>query len=222
MNILYFLLLLLSAVDWSFASTVIPTAKRQFTYRFNIKASPEIEHFDGLMASYKGRWLKLSSGWCLFNDDQEIVTMSVVILDQAPCFDTVGNTVTSFSLKNSTKARWFRITRRTLFEGEKIKYSWDIEEVTSKKTSNKIPKNAFVIYINPDFVEDLHCAQYDSKERNIIALPTLRLKNSVTQEDFDDSLGLCALELVDVRPLHTAPAYQETRDAQTITLLPIA
>jgi hypothetical protein len=197
-------------------------AKKQFTYRFNIKGSPEIDHFDGLVATYKGRWLRLSSGWCLFNDDQEIITLNVVVLGQAPSIDNIGNTITGFSITDTTQARWFRITRRTMFEGEKIKYFWDINEVTSKKTSNKIPKNAFVIYLDPDFVENLQCGQQNSLERNIVALPTLILKSSVTQEDFDNALGECACGAIEARTVHTPPMYQENRDAQTITLLPIS
>lgn len=199
--------------------------KKPCTYRFNVKSSANIQRFDGLMAFYKGTELKLSSGWCLFNDDQEIVTLTIVVINQAPCFENIGNTITSFSLQKNTDARWFRITRRTEFSEakEKIYYTWEIEEITAKKISAKIPKNAFIIFLDPTFVEGLQFKELNtSHDKNIISLPTLILNKEITQDEFDDFLGLCALELVDIRPLHTAPSFKENRESTTITLLPVS
>lgn len=129
----------------------------------------------------------------------------------------VHNIIEHLKLEDGQPYLCFRC-RRTFYlagsDGKQELSSWQIEQVNLDSNAHnyiKIPENTIIIIADPEWIDSLSANEWDARSA-VIKLPTLVLKNSVTQQELDDLAIMINLSMMDHRTFHK-PTRKATKQA---------
>lgn len=157
-----------------------------FTYMFRIKFPYHIENAK-VCAYFKGYKLEFENDLALILQHKPITNLFVVITEQVNNKKTANNIRYLERIKNKN-CRFFYVTRK--FDNIANEYcGWKIHEEDSKNIPIKIPEKSIVILLNPNFVSGLSYNEADNfcDNKNLISLPTLKIKSNIKQKDLNKS-----------------------------------
>ncbi|MGE0206458.1 MAG: hypothetical protein AB7R69_01265 [Candidatus Babeliales bacterium] len=189
--------------SWTCANTSFPMPKSVIllgSIQFNVSIDRELE----LPILFKGKEYSAKvettgdSHKAHFElyEEEKPETLYVLITDYLALPE--NTLVESLSTSPDHPYRFFKLTRTILDDGTS---TWSIEEVISKQKSIKIPDNTIITFINPNVVEKIQPMPWH-KESNILQLPIIKLKESITKAMLYDLADKMKLSLLDFKFLH--------------------
>ncbi|MGC2310290.1 MAG: hypothetical protein WA432_01555 [Candidatus Babeliaceae bacterium] len=108
-------------------------------------------------------------------------------------------------------------------------YHWHINPRLPQEVAARIPDNALIILLDPDFIEELHNPELELHKKNqlieqnsrafTLYFPLIKIKKDITPQQFKQSLMKHACEL-EMKTLHKTPevALKQVNQQHIITL----
>ena len=98
--------------------------------------------------------------------------------------------------------RFFKLVRYLKPNEEgKLQESWAVQELSHEKPEIDIPVNTFIFSIPPEFVKTLEPLSWPSNTHSI-KLPTIILKEDISEEEFDNTCNRLIAGWVDLLGFH--------------------
>jgi hypothetical protein len=173
-------------------------------YILSVDAPKQLQNTKGLHAYYKGNSLDLSEQWCLIPEKNHHVTFTIIITDDID-FEARGNNIRYLKRKPDRPCLWYDITLKQNNGNKSSYYTWAIEQRSLNEVSERIPEHAITLLMPPNLVDTLRSEENQLAafgKKQCIMLPTVILKNNITQRTFDNAMieSICASLNID--PIH--------------------
>jgi hypothetical protein len=192
------ILALFGGLQISFSQSIIH-------YIFEVKFPFGIKKIEGFTATYKGRDLSLNNGNCFFEEENEIASLSIIILPQY-CYVAEGNNIRYVLRKKEDPCKWYQLTARCEKNDQGVFYHWDIEEKDPKKQPQRLPGNALVVFADPSCIETIKAPRIssiiDSGSHKAAYLPLLVIKQDLSEEVFMTMINHELLQTLDCKNIH--------------------
>lgn len=165
-----------------------------------------------LCGYYKGEELEFDTDFCTLIQTQEAPQFALFIAkpEHAPRPKSDGKNIYYLERRAHAPCRLFYFTRRTsstnaqALEGKPL---WLIEEEQESNIPTRIPDDAIILLINPNYIQEVKEKTADKYTEKIgattlINLPTIILKPTLTQEQLQQASDTSLLASLDLKAIH--------------------
>ncbi len=171
-------------------------SERQLAYVTRIKYSTPGKKAPSIPCLYHGSAVMCKNGFCRL-PEAELRTFFSLIITPRVEFVSHRSTRSMKRIKGSP-CKWYNLSLRFTDSAKDKKkfYEWTIEEVDASKRPLRLPDHAsLIIELDPTFIEKLEPPS--STGPNAIKLPSVILKDSVTEEEIEKALVTIAAQAPD-------------------------
>lgn len=164
-----------------------------YSMRINFPAT--FKKIPALCGYYKGYKLEFDENMCIIPENNQACSyFTVIITEQVK--HTRDGTLEHLQRFADKPCRLFHISRRDK--------QWHVQEEHTDNIPVRLPEEALVLLINPVFVDSFSTQDSTRIDTPIITLPTLYIKPTVTQQEFDISALQALFASLDVNPVHSS------------------
>lgn len=181
MNKLNFLLFILLMEYATFSFSVFYVMKISYNNKEN---NPLV------LGYYKGQKMKFDQDMCFFKDKDKTATFILVVTDQV---------TTRTSLHNITYLERIPNKPCKIYYFSQQGNKWEVEEENIEDMPNRLADSAFVLLLNPEYIEKIDSTLVTSSD-NCIYLPKIHIKNL---HGLSNELDIIALNSLDTNAVHS-------------------
>jgi hypothetical protein len=164
-----------------------------YSMRINFPAT--FKKIPVLCGYYKGYKLEFDENLCIIPENNQACSYFTVIITEQVQHINDG-TLEHLTRLADKPCRLFHVSRRDK--------QWHVQEELTDNIPLRLPEEALVLLINPLFIEDFKAQESTRLEIPIITLPTLYIKSTVTQQEFDITALRALFASLDVNPVHSS------------------
>lgn len=181
------------------------------TYILKIKFPQNIEHPPKINGCYKGYRLEFENNLCFIKQTQPSGQFIFVITPEIePKIE--GNNVKYLERHENKPCRLFYVS----YNHENKEPEWLIEEELAENLPLRIPEDALILFMDPNYIKTIECSENSKKESvQIINLPEIIIKNEISQSELQIASIHSLLASLDVNAICT-PLKKVSKQERTV------
>lgn len=189
----------------SFGILVTPVCVEAQTYIVRVKLPEQLgmKEAPGLKAFYKGCPIDLDKCCAILPENENILTISVLIIQDDIDFHGSNNSIRYLKRPQDKQCKWYDLTisYERLADCEEDIYRWYVKERTSEEVPTRIPDNTIIMFFDPELVEVL-TPEPELLKHGVISMPLITFKRDIKPEVFEDALLYSTLASLDLSAIH--------------------
>ncbi len=185
MNLLLFRLPILFSViflNLTPTNAANKTSQNQITYILSLNLPEKIKNAPTINASYKGYRLAFENKLCYITEAKQSNNFVLVITPEVePKIE--GKSVKYLERSKDKPCRLFYISNFNFNDLGNL--DWTVEEEKPENLPIKLPEDAIIILMNPNYIEKIQPINSTNKNNNLKHLAEIIIKKDVSQDELD-------------------------------------
>lgn len=164
-------------------------------YSMHINFPATFKKIPVLCGYYKGYKLEFDENLCIIPENNPAYSYFTVIITEQVKYTSEG-TLEHLERLADKPCRLFHLSCRDK--------QWHVQEEHADNIPSRLPAEALVLLINPTLVDGFNIQSNKRTTTPIITLPTLYIKPTITQQEFDIHAIQALSASLDVNPVHSS------------------
>jgi hypothetical protein len=219
-----FLLFVLAALCSSFSVISLATAPSQYSYIVSLTYASLTQH-GPIRLYYKGNRISLNDGFGII-PEAHLPSSFLLVITQEPYAQHASSGVKGIARDKEAAVRCFDVDFIShVDETSALKYRWNCIERSAEDIPLLLPENALIFPFDPALIDTVLFSEEASLPANsesgqgnhVVRLPSIALRDTTTQKEFNQACDYAALVSPDLESVHS-PIKSAVSDNITLCL----